>query len=69
VRGQLPYEPRRLSHELRGVLPSLSAASRVSPETNELEGVATVARFAPGEEALALKRGAMAAGRRIFNKS
>ena len=47
VRGQLPYEPWRLSRELRGVKPSLSAVNVVSPETNELDGVAATARFTP----------------------
>jgi hypothetical protein len=41
----LPYDPRRLSRELRGVLPSLRAELRVSPETKELDGVATNARL------------------------
>src|SRR5439155_16260053 len=45
VRSQLPYEPRRSPRELRGLLPSLRAVSRVSPETYELEGVATMAMF------------------------
>src|SRR6266576_5379087 len=45
VRGQLPYDPRRSPRELRGLLPSLRAVSRVSPETYELEGVATRAMF------------------------
>jgi hypothetical protein len=45
VRGQLPYDPRRASRELRGLFPSFNASTLVSPEWNDVDGFATTARF------------------------